>query len=170
MRVVIGWIGRPHGVRGEVAVDIRTDEPERRFAIGATLHCRDAELTVVGARRHGQRMLVRFADIDDRTTAEELAGSPLEADVDVTELPDDEDAFYDYQLRGMTVVSNGQDIGVVTDIRHGSHQDTLVLDVSGNEVLVPFVPSLVPHVDVNASVLHVADIAGLLDPDQAEEA
>jgi len=176
--VVVGRVGRAHGVRGEVSVELRTDEPARRFADGAVLRtgspdgepprtsARPAALTVERTRWHQSRLLVSFAEAPDRTAAEALRGLTLLTDVDVAESPEDPEEFYDHQLVGLAVVTTeGAPVGEVTEVAHGSGQDLLVIRASdGTEVLVPFVSALVPVVDVSARRIEVADRPGLLSP------
>ncbi|GAA3529529.1 ribosome maturation factor RimM [Aeromicrobium panaciterrae] len=170
MQVVIGRIGRAHGIRGELNVDIRTDEPERRFAPGSSVVCGDRTLTVATARHHSGRLVVAFKEIPDRTAAEALHGTILEAVIDPTEVPEDPDEFYDHQLVGLEARSGDAVVGTVTGIVHGPYQDTLTIDIDGREVFVPFVTALVPEVSVAGGFVTVADIEGLLDPDKAEKA
>jgi 16S rRNA processing protein RimM len=176
--VVVGRIGRPHGVKGEVSVEVRTDEPERRFADGNVLGTRTprgvaptgpdrpASLTVHRTRWHQARLLVTFAELADRTAAEAVRGLSLVTDVDLSEVPEDPEEFYDHQLVGLTAVTtDGAPVGSVTDVIHGAGQDLLALQTSdGREVLVPFVSALVPVVDVRGGRLEVADRPGLLTP------
>lgn len=170
IRVVVGRIGRAHGVRGEVAIDVRTDEPDRRFAPKSALVAADRTLTVSKMRWHSGRLLVAFTEFADRTAAESLRGTVLEADVDPDELPSDEGEFYDRQLIGLEV-RNAADvvIGTITSIAHHGEQDTLVLrSGSGDEILVPFVSEIVPIVDLPAGYVVVTDVPGLLDPENAQ--
>ena len=170
VRVVVGRIGRAHGVRGELAVDVRTDEPERRFAASARLHGGNRTLTVSRTRWHSGRLLVTFAEVDDRTAAEALRGTMLEAEVDATERPSDDSEFYDRQLIGLDAKTVGGDlVGQVASVVHHDEQDTLVITrAEGADVLVPFVAQLVPTVDLAGSFLVIADVPGLLDPEQAD--
>ncbi|KQX75383.1 ribosome maturation factor RimM [Aeromicrobium sp. Root472D3] len=175
MLVVIGRIGRAHGIRGELNVDIRTDEPDRRFAPGSSVVCAGRTLTVRTARHHGGRLVVAFVEVADRTAAEKLHGTVLEALVDPADTPDDPDEFYDHQLVGLEVRSTGADaadrvVGTVTGLVHLPYQDTLTVDVDGREVFIPFVTELVPVVDVAGGFVTVKDVEGLLDPTQAENA
>jgi 16S rRNA processing protein RimM len=170
MQVVIGRIGRAHGIRGELNVDIRTDEPDRRFAPGSSVVCGDRTLTIATARHHSGRLVVSFREIPDRTAAEALHGTILEAVVDPSEVPEDPEEFYDHQIVGLQARRGEDVVGTVTGIVHGPHQDTLVLQVDGREVFVPFVSELVPEVDVAGGFVTVNDIEGLLDPDQADNA
>jgi 16S rRNA processing protein RimM len=170
MQVVIGRIGRAHGIRGELNVDIRTDEPDRRFAPGSSVICGDRTLTVATARHHSGRLVVSFREIPDRTAAEAIHGSILEAEIDPAEVPDDPDEFYDHQLVGLEARRGDDVVGTVTGIVHGPHQDTLVLKVDHREVFVPFVSELVPEINVAGGFVTVNDIEGLLDPDLADNA
>jgi len=171
---VIGRIGRAHGVRGEVAVEVRTDEPDRRFAENAVLDTDPSArgpLTVVATRWHQGRLLVRFTGIDDRTRAETLRGTMLVVDVDEAERLTDPDEFYDHQLIGLNVVTtDGQAVGAVTDVLHLPAQDVLAIErADGVEVLVPFVADLVPRIDLDARVIAVVARPGLLDPETLDE-
>jgi 16S rRNA processing protein RimM len=172
MQVVIGRIGRAHGIRGELNVDIRTDEPERRFAPGSSVVCGSRTLTVASARHHGGRLVVAFTEVPDRTAAEQLHGTVLEAVVDPDDTPDDPDEFYDHQLVGLEVRSDGEAtvVGTVTGLVHLPYQDTLTVEVDGREVFIPFVTELVPVVDVAGGFVTVKDVEGLLDPARAENA
>ena len=189
MEIVVGRVGRAHGIRGEVSIDLMTDEPERRFAPGSSVVARrgpraaapgvatseadagDTALTVKSARPHQGRLLVTFAEIPDRTAAEAMRGTRLLVEVDASERPDDPEEYYDHQLEGLRVVSGGVERGTVREVMHLPAQDMLaVVRPDGTEVLVPFVAALVPEVDLEAGVLHVVEIAGLLDPEQSEDA
>jgi 16S rRNA processing protein RimM len=169
--IVVGRLGRPHGLRGEFLVDVRTDVPERRFADGAVLGC-SAEgvdaLTVVGARRHSGRWLVRFAEVTDRTTADAVRGALLTIDpAEVGSAADDEDdeAWWDAELVGLAVVTVGKaPVGEVADVVHTPGGDLLAVRTSdGGEVLVPFVAEIVPTVDVAGGRVVVDPPEGLLE-------
>ncbi len=174
MRLVVGRIGRAHGIRGDVAVDVRTDEPQERFAPGARL-LTDPEsagpLVVASSRTHSGRLLVRFEGVGDRTAAEGLRGTVLQVDSAVLEPLEDPDEFRDHELIGLRAVTvGGRDVGVVSDVLHNA-QDLLVVDTGGGgEALVPFVREIVPEVDTAAGTLTVDAPPGLLDPEAAEEA
>lgn len=168
MLVVVGRVGRAHGIRGELNIDPRTDEPERRFAPGSSVVCEGRRLTVRTMRRHGGRLIVAFAELADRTAAETFHGRTLEAEIDPADRPDDDDGYYDHQLVGLAVRTPDREVGRVTAVLHLPAQDTLQLDVDGREVLVPFVTDLVPEVNLEGGYVVVADRPGLLDPDAAD--
>jgi len=169
--IVVGRIGKPHGIKGEVSVETRTDEPDRRFAAGAQLKTQNkrpgapgpAHLTVAGSRWHSGRLLVRFEELNDRNAAEEARGTLLSVAFDPDERPEDPDEFYDHQLVGLQVVTtDGREVGTLKEIVHGTAQDLLVIGTEGTDVLVPFVSQLVPQVDVPGRRIVVEDRPGLL--------
>jgi 16S rRNA processing protein RimM len=183
IEVVVGRIGKPHGIRGEVTLDVRTDEPERRFAPGTTLRAeapagadrRPSSLTVARARWHQSTLLVTFEELADRNAAEAARGTVLHATIGLDETPDDPEEFYDHQLVGLDVVDvDGTSLGTVKALVHGSAQDLLtVRTADGRDALVPFVTALVPEVDLEAGRVVVADRPGLVSPfpdDAADEA
>lgn len=169
VELTVGKVGRAHGLRGDVFVEVRTDEPDRRFAAGTRFRTPRGDLDVDGARWHSGRLVVAFAQSKDRDVAERLRGVELIVDVPVDERPEDPEEYYDHQLRGLTAAtSDGVPIGVVSDVLHLPAQDVLVLDVAGSEVLVPFVADLVPVVDVAAGRVEVRELPGLLTEEPAE--
>ncbi len=170
MKVVVGRIGRAHGIRGELGVDIRTDEPERRFAPGSSVVYDGGTLTVVSARHHGGKLVVRFKGFDDRNAAETLHGKILEAEVDASDLPEDPEEYYDHQLVGLSVRAGDETIGTVGQVIHMPAQDTLAITLADREILVPFVLDLVPEIDLEGGFLRIADVPGLINLDDAVNA
>ncbi|HEY0890602.1 MAG TPA: ribosome maturation factor RimM [Nocardioides sp.] len=172
IEVLVGRIGKPHGVRGDVTVDVRTDEPERRFAAGAVLQARAPQgsafphrtLTVARARWHQTVLLATFEELTDRTTAESARGVLLHVAVPADESPEDPDEFYDHQLVGLAAEDlEGRPLGEVTGLLHGGAQDILTIRTpDGREALVPFVKALVPEVDVAGGRVVIADRPGLV--------
>ncbi len=172
---VIARIGKPHGLHGEVTVQLHTDEPERRARRrhgrstprpARAPGCRGV-LTVRSTRVHNGVWLVAFEEIPDRTGAESLRGTRLVVDAaDV--LPaadDDDDVFTEEQLRGLTVVDPaGTVLGEVGGLELGAAQDRLVILLpDGREAQVPFVAAIVPEVDLEAGRVVVDAPPGLLD-------
>jgi 16S rRNA processing protein RimM len=162
--VVVGRIGPAHGLKGEVFVEPRTDEPERRFATGAVLHTDSGSLTVDAARTHSGRLVVRFAELDDRNAAEAARATELRVPIDVAERPEDPEEFYDHQLVGLRVeTTDGTVVGELGRIEHNAAQDLLVIRTPEREVLFPFVNLLVPDVDVAGGRIVIDDRPGLLE-------
>ncbi|WP_326596299.1 ribosome maturation factor RimM [Streptomyces sp. NBC_01803] len=171
MQLVVARIGRAHGIKGEVSVEVRTDEPEVRLAPGAILATDPPEtgpLTVADGRVHSGRLLLRFVGVADRTAAEALRNTLLIAEVDPEELPDDPEEFYDHQLVGLDVVTgDGARVGSVAEIAHLPGQDLLIVErETGGEALIPFVTEIVPDIDLAARRVVVTPPPGLLDGDQ----
>jgi 16S rRNA processing protein RimM len=169
IEVCVGRIGKAHGVRGEVSVEVRTDEPERRFVDGAVLRPRSrhpalpAVLTVAGTRWHQDRLLVRFAEVPDRSAAEQTRGALLYVDLPPDEVPDDPEEFYDHQLVGLSAEDlHGGGLGEVTAVLHGAQDLLQIRTPDGRDALVPFVAALVPEVDLAGGRVVVADRPGLV--------
>ena len=174
MQLVVGRIARPHGVRGELAVEVRTDDPELRLAAGAVLATEPAAagpLKVTRSRWHSGKLLLSFDGVDDRDTADQLRGVLLVVDSAELEEIADPQEFRDHQLIGLAVYGPGDEhIGTVTDVLHHG-QNLLVITGTGaragTEILVPFVIELVPEVDLAGGRIVISPPAGLLDPHDA---
>jgi 16S rRNA processing protein RimM len=169
--VVVGRVGRAHGLRGEVAVEVRTDDPEDRFAPGSVLATDPADtgpLEVADARWHSGRLLVTFTGTGDRDAAEALRGTLLVVDTDDDPPLEDPDEFHDHELVGLAAVTtSGASAGEVADVLHLPGQDVLVLTTpAGREALVPFVAEIVPEVDLAGGRVVLDPPPGLLDPDE----
>ncbi|MFC7496146.1 MULTISPECIES: ribosome maturation factor RimM [unclassified Nocardioides] len=172
--VLVGRIGKPHGIRGDVTVDVRTDEPDRRFAPGAVLAVEPPRgsattlrtLTVAGAKWHQSVLLVRFEEIPDRNAAEAARGILLHAAIAADASPDHPDEYYDHQLVGLAAYDvAGAPLGEVTALVHGGAQDLLTVRTpDGRDALVPFVKALVPEVDLPGGRVVIADRPGLVTP------
>lgn len=165
IEVIVGVVGRAHGIRGDATIDVRTDEVPRRFRPGATLRTEGGRhLTVERVRWHQGRLLVAFAEHPDRTAVETLRGEVLHADVPADELPGSQEEFFDRHLVGLDVLDHtGRMVGVVTGVEHFPAQDLLLVDVDGQVRMVPFVAALVPDVDLEAGEVRLADVPGLLE-------
>lgn len=178
MSVRIARIGKPHGVRGEVTVQLFTDDPESRFALGSSLSVQwpqgqvDAAaglpeaLTAVGFRWNKKVLIARFEEITDRNRAEEMRGAQLYAQAHEVELEDDE--WHQDDLLGLMAVDTtrgDREVGTVTALIPGAAQDLLELEVRGERrrILIPFVAEIVPEVDLETGRVLLSPPAGLLD-------
>ena len=150
MRLLVGRIGRAHGILGEATIEVRTDEPDRRFAIGAVVQTdTHGELTITSGRVHNGILLLGFNGITDRNGIEKLRNTLLYTDVDINEENDDEDEYHVMQLIGcQAVLESGEVFGEVTDVINLPGQDLLAVKTANGEQLIPFVHQLVPTVDV----------------------
>lgn len=171
MELVIGRVAKSHGIRGEIVVEIRTDEPDERFAVGSVLRARaprssvTKEFTIEAAREHSGRLLVRLAGISTREAADDLRGMFFV--IDSSELPQsgDEDEYYDHELEGLSVrLESGEHLGDVREVLHTAAGEILsVATPAGKEILIPFVTEFVPIVDVAGGFIEVAPPDGLLE-------
>jgi 16S rRNA processing protein RimM len=165
--VVVGRIGRPHGVRGEVTVEVRSDDPDLRFYVGAVLATDPASrgpLTITGKRWHRDVLLLTIEGIHSREDAETLRNTELL--VDIADLPEleDPDSFYDHQLVGLTArLTDESELGEVTAVRHEGADLLVVCRPEGGDLLIPFVAAIVPTVDLAGGFLVVDPPEGLLE-------
>lgn len=167
MRVTVGRIGRPHGLRGDVVVGVRTDEPGLRFAKGSRLDTDPAgagPLIVAGSRWHSGELLVRFEGIADRDAAAELRGTWLTVDSATLPPPDDPDEFNDADLVGLSVrTADGTAVGTVDDVLHSGQDILVVKSADGRETMIPFVKPIVPDVDLASGLIVIIPPDGLLN-------
>lgn len=160
--LVAGIVGAPRGLRGEVTIEVRTDNPQLRFAEGAILRTdydNHPELTVSGFSLNGGKARAFFEEITTREGAELITGAQL-----LVEETSEEDAWYPHELVGLRVVDlEGNQLGVTRGLKFGAAQDLLEVDQEGTLVQVPFVEALVPAVDPAAGQIIVDAPAGLFN-------
>jgi 16S rRNA processing protein RimM len=174
MELVVGRVVKAHGVCGEIVVEVRTDDPDTRFAAGSLLTGKPAkgepvrEYTIESSREHGARLLLRLAGVADRDAADAMRGMLFV--VDSADLPpiDDPDEFYDHQLEGLLVrTTDGREVGTVAEVVHTAAGELLAVrrtDGSG-EALVPFVTAIVTSVSLADKVIEIDPPDGLLEID-----
>jgi len=152
MRLLVGRIGRAHGILGEATIEVRTDEPNRRFAIGSKVQTdTHGELTIISGRVHNGILLLGFNGVTNRNEIEKLRNTLIYCDVDINEPGADEDDYHVLQLIGCVAhLESGEIIGEVTDVINLPGQDLLAIKTETGEVLIPFVHQLVPVVDIAA--------------------
>jgi len=172
MNLEVARIGRAHGLKGEVSLELRTDEPEVRFALGAAIATDPPSagpLTVAASRTQGGRWYVRFEEVADREGAEALRGVLLVVEAGAS---DEEGAWYLHELVGMRVERlTGAEVGVVAGIEYPPAQDLLVIrETSGAISRIPFVAALVPVVDVPGGRIVVDPPFGLLAGEDVPDA
>ena len=167
MLLVVGRIGRAHGVHGEATIEIRTDLPEERFFVGATLTTDPRHLgplTVESVRDHNGILLLKFKEASNRNAIEALRNTLLLAEVDMEQEAQYEDEYHVQQLIGCDVVdASGNQLGTLTDVLNLPGQDVLALKTPQGEVLIPFVLEFVPEIDIAAKRLVVTPPPGLLE-------
>ncbi|GAA0801076.1 ribosome maturation factor RimM [Spirilliplanes yamanashiensis] len=180
MQLIVGHIGKAHGIRGEVIVHVRTDEPEARFFPGAvfTTEVSNApgtpppgayrvpeKLTLESLRWHQGAIIAVFDGIHDRNVAEALRSTLLTVDSADVAPPEDPDEYLDHQLVGLRVETvDGETLGEVARIDHAPSSDLIVLRrTGGGTALIPFVKVMVPTVDLDGGRVIVDLPEGLLD-------
>lgn len=177
MELVVGRVVKAHGVSGELIVEVRTDDPDTRFAAGSVLRGKSLRgrgpartYTIESVRQHGNRLLVRLAGITDRDAADAIRQTVFV--IDSADLPEigDPDEFYDHQLEGLSVrTADGREVGSVVEVLHTAGGELLAVrptDGSGlgsGEVLVPFVSAIVKSVSLADRVIEIDPPDGLLD-------
>ena len=165
--VLVGRIGRPHGIRGQVFVNPETDFIDERFVAGATMWTRsgrgDEQLTIASARVQNGRPVVGFdgfASIDD---VERLAGLELRVPEETLQ-PLGDGAYYQHQLVGCGVETvAGEQVGVVTRVDGGAAGSLLTIDGARGEILIPFASDICVEIDIVARRIRVEPPEGLLD-------
>jgi 16S rRNA processing protein RimM len=164
--VAVGRITRAHGVHGEVAVLVISEVPER-FDDGATVRTEAGRaLTVSSSRPHGDRLLVRFAEVADREQADALRGALLVVPESASpELP--EGSWWDHQIVGCEVETDGgRTLGTVRDVIHTAANDVWsVVDPDEVETLIPVIEDVIAEVDVAAKRIVVREVPGLTAPE-----
>ncbi|OBK72390.1 ribosome maturation factor RimM [Mycobacterium sp. 1274761.0] len=171
MDLVVGRVVKAHGISGEVVVEVRTDDPDTRFASGTRLRAKPARggsqrtYVIESVREHSGRLLMRLDGVTDRNAADALRGTVFL--VDTEELPpiEDPDEFYDHQLEGLRVVTtDGRLVGNVAEVLHTAAGELLsVTTEAGAEVLVPFVSAIVTDVSLQTQTIEIDPPEGLLE-------
>ncbi len=173
MLLVVGRIGRAHGVLGEATIEIRTDLPDERFVVGTRLEtdpAKNGPLTIESARDHNGILLLKFLEIKDRTAIKGVRDTLLLAEVDMDEEALYEDEYHVQQLIGCEVLlESGLKIGTLTDVLNLPGQDLLAIAGKRGEILIPFVADFVPEVDIQNRKIVIIPPAGLLELQEPSE-
>lgn len=172
MQLTVAVVGAAHGLKGEVKLDVRTDSPDKRLAIGTMLETDPADLgpvTVVSRREYKGFTYVKFEEYSDRTGAESLRGAKLIIESDEDEV--EEDAWFSHELAGLEALDpEGYELGIVEGLEPGvGHDYLLVRETEGDVVRVPFVKAIVTDVDIDDHCVVIDAPAGLFSFDEIEE-
>jgi len=166
MQLQVARIGKPHGIRGEVTVQVLTDAPGDRFVPGTQFVVEPASagpLTVESARWNKDILLLAFEEVETRNDAEALRGAKLFIETEELD-EDDDEGWYEHELVGLDVRVGGEVVGTVSALHTMPVQDLLVVkDRAGKEVLIPFVEQIVPEVNVAEKYVLVTPPAGLFE-------
>jgi 16S rRNA processing protein RimM len=167
----VGRLLKAHGLKGAIKLELYTDDPALRFVPGSvyTLQVPDESpwagktITLKELKWYNDQAVVFLDGIDDRDAAESLVKAILWVDEDQDSRPVEEDAWYDYQLIGLTVRRNGHAVGTIARVDHFPSQDLLIVDTGDAEVLVPFVKAIVTGVDIEAGTMDIDPPIGLFE-------
>jgi 16S rRNA processing protein RimM len=167
----VGRLLKAHGLKGAIKLELYTDDPALRFVPHSvyTLQVPDNSpwvgktVTLKELKWYNDQAVVFLEGIDDRDAAESLVKAILWVDEDQDSRPVEEDAWYDYQLIGLTVRRNGQTVGTISRVDHFPSQDLLIVDTGDAEVLVPFVKAIVTGVDIEAGTMDIDPPIGLFE-------
>jgi 16S rRNA processing protein RimM len=170
VELIVGRVAKAHGVTGEVVVEVRTDDPELRFAPGSILRAKASDhgernYVVTAVRPHGNRLLLRLEGVADRDAADALRGSLFVIDSSALPPIDESDTYYDHQLEGLLVrTTDGRDIGTVAEVLHTAGGELLAVDrADTGELLVPFVTAIVTSVSLDTGIVEIDPPEGLLE-------
>ncbi len=171
MELVVGRVAKAHGVTGEIVVDVRTDDPDVRFARGKTLRGRasrggsERDYTIESVREHSGRLLLRLAGVVGRDAADALRGTLVLVDADDLPPITEPDEYYDHQLEGLGVRTvTGEDVGTIAEVLHTAAGELLsVKSAEGTEILVPFVSAIVTTVSLTDGIVEIDPPDGLLN-------
>ncbi|MCP9001379.1 ribosome maturation factor RimM [Pseudarthrobacter sp. RMG13] len=171
MQLQVARIGKPHGIRGEVTVQVLTDAPGDRFVPGTEFVVEPASagpLIVEGARWNKDILLLAFEGIETRNQAEALRGAKLF--IETEELgEDDDEGWYEHELVGLEARVGSQVVGKIAALHTLPVQDLLVVETpDGKEILVPFVEQIVPEVNVADGFVLLTPPHGLFEVNDGE--
>jgi 16S rRNA processing protein RimM len=167
----VGRLLKAHGLKGAIKLELYTDSPNQRFAAGSVLKLQVPEdsdwfgkhITVKELRWYNSSPVLFIEGIDDRDQAEGLIRAILLVDQPLDELPAEPEAWFDHQLTGLMVIRAGIEIGSVVRVDHMPAQDLLAIKTAETEVLLPFIKSFVPRVDLEAGLVEITPPGGLFE-------
>jgi 16S rRNA processing protein RimM len=164
---VVGRIARPHGLKGQVAINPETDFIEERFAAGAVVWMKadggEQELTVASMRVQNGRPIVGFVGFDRIEDVEGLAGQELRVPEDALQ-PLQAGTYYEHQLVGCAVeTTGGGRVGEVAKVEGGAGASRLVIDGPRGEILIPLAVDICVDIDVANRMIRINPPQGLLE-------
>lgn len=163
--LIVGRIVRPHGVRGEMAMLLMTDYPERLSRL-KTLYIGEQHVghTVKSIRPHRKGMLLAFDEVLDRDHAEQYRDEFVFVAI-AQAVPLEEGEYYLYQIEGIRVIADtGEELGHITSLIETGANDVYVVKTgNGKEILLPVIPEVIRSVDVQNRVMIVHLLDGLTE-------
>ncbi len=167
--VVIGRLRKPHGLRGEMLLEVLTDHPEVRFYPGAVIYVgpRRIALTIRDVKPHRDGLLLAFEGYPDRTSVEPLRNQWITIETDEVVPPHESDEYYDFQVLGMEVrTEEGRTLGQLVEIIETAGNDVFVVEPEvGPEILLPATGEVLREVRPDEGLVIVRLIPGLVPED-----
>jgi 16S rRNA processing protein RimM len=166
--LLVGRVHRPHGLKGEVSVEVLTAFPQRLHPGLEVIWQRDVEaarrLVLCGARPHGERLLLCFEGVGDADSARALCGGDLSV-MGTDAVPAPEGFYYSHEIRGFACLDReGRPLGLAAGVEESPAGPLLTVALpSGKEALVPFVAEYVVRIDREGRRIELDLPAGLLD-------
>ena len=163
--IAIGRITRPHGLRGELTVEVLTDFPER-FDTLKVAYLGDSQQAdvweVTAARWHKDRVLLALRGCEDRTTAEKLRGLMVQIPIEEA-MALSEDEYYPHELVGLDVVTTeGEDLGRVSEVIFTKANEVYVVTGPRGQMLLPAIAEVIEHIDLDTGQMTVRLMEGLV--------
>jgi 16S rRNA processing protein RimM len=167
----VGRLVKAHGLKGAIKLELYTDSPDQRFKPGQVLELQVPEtsewfgktIKVLELRFYNQSPVLFLEGVSDRSQAETLIKAILLIETEVTELPEEPEAWYDHQLVGLKALVGAEVVGEVIRVDHLPSQDILAIETARGEVLVPFVKQIVPEVDIASGRITLTPPEGLFE-------
>ncbi len=167
--LIIGRIVKPHGIKGEVSVNVMTEFPERfdtmqQVFLGDEHSAR--ETNIASMRWSNGKALVRFEGYIDRTAVEALRGLYLKVPIeDAVTLEDG--AYYHFQLENLKVITDvGEHLGYLAQVLETGANDVYVVKTDSGEILLPATREVILSVDLDSETMTVHLLPGLLDENE----
>ena len=163
--LVVGKLRHPHGLHGEILMEVITDFPER-MQPGVTIYVGEAKLPleIHSQRWHRDSLLLAFKSFQNPETSDELRNQWVYVTAeDRPKLPEGE--YYHHQLLGLAVLTDeGRELGKLTGILEtGANDVYIVLAPSGHEILLPAIEPVILNIDLEGGKIIVHPLPGLLE-------
>ncbi len=165
--VVIGYVTKPHGVRGAFRVDPLTDDPQRFNQLEHFFLTLDEESRFkfkINKVEIGPKfVIVSLDEITDRNEAEKWKNAYVEIPRDeVVQLPLGQHYYFEL-IGAMVQTKSGEKIGQLVDVQNYPANDVYVVEAESKEILIPVVPDIVIETNAETGTIIINPIDGLLD-------
>lgn len=164
--LIIGRIIKPHGVKGEVSVNVLTEFPERFDTMQSVFLGDDhsaKETGIVSMRWSHDKVLMRFEGHTNRNDVEDLRGVYLKVPIeDAITLEDG--SYYHFQLENLKVLTDtGESLGYLSQVLETGANDVYVVKTEKGEILLPATHEVILSVDLESETMTVHLLPGLVN-------